>query len=111
LNFYEKERAQDNKERLLIAQNGKCFYFKQCKTDFVKDNIYPEAAHIIINSKVNIKKYGHAVLRHEDNFVLTCKECNSKAILTPESIAGELHIEAILEQIQDDTMQEILDRR
>ncbi|MCW8932152.1 MAG: hypothetical protein OQL19_18205 [Gammaproteobacteria bacterium] len=102
MTFDEKEKAQENKQLLLIKQNGKCLYFKECHTDFVKDNIYPEAAHIIIDSKVNIRKYGYEILRHPLNFVLTCKNCNSKAILNPETQSGKNHIQMIKDAIAEE---------
>lgn len=95
MTFEEKEQAENNKIRLFSKQNGKCFYYDDCGVDFVRDNVYPEAAHIIIDSKVNIKKYGYEILRHPDNFVLTCKNCNSKAILNPEKQSGKDHINQI----------------
>lgn len=112
MNFYEQEKAIENKQRLLVKQNGLCFYYNECGVDFVKDNIYPEAAHILIDSKVNIRKYGYKILNHPDNFVLTCKNCNSKAIISnPETQTGKDHIRAIEEKINEDTMQQVWDRR
>lgn len=103
MTFDEKEKAEENKRKLLFKQKGRCFYYSDCGVDFIKDQTYPEAAHIIIDSKVNIKKYGYEILRHPYNFVLTCKDCNSKAILNPESTTGNEHIAKIQEAIENET--------
>jgi len=103
LTFEEKERARDNKIILFDRQDGKCFYYDECGVDFVRENIYPEAAHIIIDSVVNINKYDRRLFLHIDNFRLTCKECNIKAIITcPESQTGIDHINKIMESIENE---------
>ncbi len=104
MTFNEKEIARENKAKHLIYQDGKCFYFDDCKVDFIKDNVYPEAAHIIIDSKVNTRKYGKKILGHYDNFILTCKNCNSKAILNPETQSGKDHIQAIKDKINEEAV-------
>jgi hypothetical protein len=88
---------------LFEEQDGKCFYYSDCGVDFVKDNIYPEAAHIIIASVANKKIVPKEVLTHKRNFHLTCKNCNSKAIITdPRTQSGIDHIEMIKEAIANE---------
>jgi len=100
LTYDQKEQARRNKWELYNDQGKKCYYYDECGVDFERDGVYPEAAHIFIDSVVNIKKYGWEILDHIYNFKITCKECNSKAIISnPESRTGREHIEKIMEDI------------
>ncbi len=94
----QKDQAVENKRILGERQGGKCYY---CDIHFERDNVIPHAAHIIIDSVVNIRKYGYEILDNIKNFKITCPNCNPKAIITnPESQTGIDHIEAIRKEIE-----------
>lgn len=114
LTYDQKEQARRNKWKLYNDQDKKCYYYDDCGVDFEKDNVYPQAAHIIIDSVVNIRKYGYEILDHIYNFKITCPNCNSKAIITdPETQSGIDHIEAIKQDLEEhqETMQKVWERR
>jgi len=97
----QKRQMEENKTRLIESQGGKCFY---CDIDFNRDNVYPHAAHIIIPSVVNVRKYGYEILDHYLNFKGTCPNCNSKAIISnPESQTGIDHIAMIQKAIDENS--------
>ncbi len=99
MTYYEKEKAKRQKDELGREQDGKCYYYEDCGIDFERDGVYPHAAHRIIDSKVNIRKYGYAILRHKKNFQITCDNCNSKAIVNPETQTGKDLIEQIRSEL------------
>ena len=101
LTYDQKRQMEESKSRMIEQQNGKCFY---CPIDFNRDNVYPHAAHIIIPSVSNVRKYGYEILDHYLNFKGTCPNCNSKAILNPETQSGKDHIKTIQDAIFNDSL-------
>ena len=95
LTYDQKLAMQEQKDRICEEQQGKCFF---CGIDFNATKTIPQAAHRIIYSVVNIRKYGHEVLDHQDNFRITCSDCNVKAVISPDKYEGRM----LLEKIWDD---------
>lgn len=99
--YDEKQTAQKNKDKLGRKQGGRCYYYEDCGIHFERDNVYPHAAHRIIDSVVNIKKYGYEILDSILNFHITCGDCNSKAIVNPETQTGKDLIEQIRSELDE----------
>jgi len=105
LSYEQKEAMQMQKDSICEEQGGVCFY---CPVDFNRDCVYPHAAHRIIPSVVNVKKYGYEILDNRLNFHITCSDCNMKAVVNPEGSAGRELIESIKHDIE---IQKVMDRR
>lgn len=77
LTFKEKLKAIELKQEMISEQGNRCYF---CGEMFSSKCI-PQMAHILVKSKSNIKVYGAEVIHHRRNMVITCPDCNSKAIL------------------------------
>ena len=73
MNYLDQEKRAD----IFIKANYVC---EACGNDV--RSIQPQLGHRINQSKVNLKKYGEAILHHELNLAPTCSNrCNAKVSL------------------------------
>ena len=85
MTFYEKEEAEIKKTEIYRAQQGIC---PVCNKGFINWS-QVQAAHRIIKSKVNLKKFGKEIIHHKLNLVCTHDICNSSVIVNPETQTGK----------------------
>lgn len=77
--FFESFEIRKKK---YIQQNQKCFF---CKKEL--NFMLSQLAHVVPQTKKNIKKYGENKIHHENNMRLVCSQnCNSKVMCRPDSI-------------------------
>ncbi len=90
----QKLEANERKAQRHEEVRGKCFL---CREVFPLNRMH--LAHIV--PKGYVKKYGDAVINHDDNMVLSCDRCNSKALLDPKShpLEAEAHLNKIKEKL------------
>lgn len=95
MTFYEKEAAEEQKQRIYIEQHGRCaFCGKPLKYSEA------EAAHVIAKHKWIVKKYGSDVINHRLNLRVTHPgRCNSGIMLMPESEPAKELIKMIQEDL------------
>ncbi len=95
MTFYEKEEAEIKKTKIYREQQGIC---PVCNRGFDHWGKV-QAAHKIIKSKVNLKKYGPEIIHHRLNLVCTHDVCNSSVIVNPETQTGKDLITQIEKEI------------
>jgi 5-methylcytosine-specific restriction endonuclease McrA len=94
MTFYEKEAAEEQKQRIYIEQHGRC---ASCGKPVKYSEA--EAAHVIPKHKWLIKKYGKDVIHHRLNLRITHQgACNDKVMIMPESLPAL----DLIRMIQDD---------
>lgn len=99
MTFYEKMRAIEQKREMILEQGCRCLY---CGEIF-SNNCLPQFAHKLINSKGNLKKYGAEIIHHKINGVITCPDCNSKAIINnSKTELVKKHVNKIEKSIQEE---------
>jgi 5-methylcytosine-specific restriction endonuclease McrA len=89
----EIEIAEQKKRRKFVEAGGKCHYCKHPFTDISQSQM----AHRIIQGYREV--YGTAIVDHYLNFRLTCGDCNSKAIVWPDTQSGRDLIREISEAL------------
>lgn len=96
MNFYGKEAAEEQKERIYCEQRGKCF---TCKKPLKWNEA--QAAHRIHKAKWLLKKYGPEVIHHRFNIRITHSgACNDAVMIMPESEPAKQLISEIMEDLK-----------
>lgn len=99
MNFYEQERAEELKRKIIQDQDGFCAN-PECdnQLDFYGP---PQLAHRVAKSKANLKKYGAKVIHHRLNLAaVCCLNCNSAMLINPDSLPGHKLIMIIRAEIE-----------
>lgn len=93
----EKLEANERKQQRHLLARGEC-YFCHKSISLTESHL----AHIV--PKGYIKIYGDAVINHDDNMVITCPTCNSKALMDPKShpLEAEAHLNKIRDKLLED---------
>lgn len=82
----------DIRKKLYAQQKGFCFV---CGN--FMNYMTTQLAHVIPQTKINIKKYGKDVIHNEQNLRLVCSlKCNSSVLIKPFS----LHEEKLIKKIK-----------
>jgi len=89
----EKLAAQEQKERMYCKARGRCYH---CGKPVSLAGCH--LAHRVPAHLKYIKKYGRAVIYHEDNMDITCPDCNYLSLLDPASCPVEAA--ELVEQIE-----------
>ena len=105
MNFYDQEITQEIRENKMIEQGGKC---AACGKYF-KANEKIELAHLLPQRKHIMKRYGKEIIHHPMNMKLTHSgDCNDAVQMSPnKTVLVEAHVESIRQEI----IQQVMDRR
>jgi len=73
-----------------------------CGLPLVNEKAIPQLAHIVKQSKYNIKRYTKEVIHHPDNIKVVCGlTCNSKVDLGFADELIRVHLEKIMDKIKN----------
>ncbi len=90
---------REQREEIYEKQEGRCAFcgMPMFFTDF-------ELAHILAESRDNIRRFGRGVIDHPDNKRATHRgECNSGVLTNPDSIAAKEHAIRIMAKMEEET--------
>jgi 5-methylcytosine-specific restriction endonuclease McrA len=91
----EEEEIRATKEFIFDRDNYTCICGES-----VYSKGYPQAAHIISKSKVNLKLYGKEIVHHPLNLVSTCStECNQKVNIGTKPFTEAALVELIRNEL------------